>query len=355
VARNLTHSAQVSVLHRGEPIADGAVGVTSLGTAPSSATSYFWSCATKPLEAIVVGMLVDEGRLDVEATVRTFVPELPARFSDVTLRALLTHTAPVPDVGADRYCVLDGLEVSTGNRAEVFDAISRGPVDLEVAGGTCAAYSVFANWFLVAEVIERVLGTTVQGVVADRVLRSLGVRAWLELSADSLAALDRAPFALLVSDSDGRPDDPLALLSGRAAHVYMPGGSGVGPVSTLVAVLEAVRTDASSRGSRRLLSADTAGQLVRRHRSGLWDKVRENDLGWGLGFTVDGRAFSHRLSESTFGHLGWDASCIAFADPDAEVVAAVAFDRQVTPFDAVLRQAAVLGALVADLEDASLL
>ena len=133
----------------------------------------------------------------------------------------------------------------------------------------------------------------------------------------------------------------------------MPGGSGVGPVSSLVTVLDAVMSDAADDGQHLLTSA-TARRLVSPHRVGLRDNVLANDLSWGLGFTVDSRAFCPRLSQRTFGHLGWHGCCIAFADPASGLAVGVAFDRLVDARSALLRHAAVVGAIVRDVQDAAL-
>jgi CubicO group peptidase (beta-lactamase class C family) len=365
VARELTRSGQICVRVGGRTVASGAVGVTSSGRTPSADTSYAWSCATKPLVAVVIGMLVDDGLLEFDAPVSRFLSEVPPALGEVTIADLLTHTAAVPDAAAERFQRRNGLDLAEGDRAGVFEAMARHDADPEVGPGRMAAYSVFANWFLLADIVERLLGVALPAVVNERLLEPLRAHAWLSLPQEEVRRLDRAPLEILGPDATRRsspvvegteraPGTSVEILDGRTPHVYIPGGSGVGPVRSLVAVLDAVASDANDDATR-LLKAETARQLVSPRRLGIVDKVMGNDLAWGLGVAADRRAFSPRLSGRTFGHVGWAATCLAFADPESEVAVGIAFDREVAPFDAVIRQATVVTAVVADLKEASIL
>ena len=80
----------------------------------------------------------------------------------------------------------------------------------------------------------------------------------LSLSRERVIALDRAPCAMPFHDvrtrffqrgpQDDDPEGALEILDGSSPHVYMPGGSGVGPVSSLVTVLDTVMSDAADDG-----------------------------------------------------------------------------------------------------------
>lgn len=56
-----------------------------------SQTMYRWASISKPITAIAAMQLVLAGKLDLDADIRTYVPEFPARHGKVTARQLLTH------------------------------------------------------------------------------------------------------------------------------------------------------------------------------------------------------------------------------------------------------------------------
>lgn len=87
-----------AVLADGE-VVDGAAGVLNKGTGvEATADSLFQiGSITKLWTATLVMQLVDEGRLDLDATVQTYLPEFEIGDKDaaarITTRHLLTHTA----------------------------------------------------------------------------------------------------------------------------------------------------------------------------------------------------------------------------------------------------------------------
>lgn len=91
-------AAAVAVLKDGA-VVDGAAGTLHLGTGvEATADSLFQiGSITKLWTATLVMQLVDEGKVDLDATVRTYLPEF--RIGDeeaaqvITVRQLLTHTA----------------------------------------------------------------------------------------------------------------------------------------------------------------------------------------------------------------------------------------------------------------------
>src|SRR3954466_14290626 len=87
-----------AVLHDGE-VVDGAAGILSKATGvEATADSVFQiGSITKVWTATLVMQLVDEGKLDLEAPVRQYLPEFRLAVEDaaaaVTVRQLLNHTA----------------------------------------------------------------------------------------------------------------------------------------------------------------------------------------------------------------------------------------------------------------------
>lgn len=62
----------------------------------SPKTMYRWASISKPVTAIAAMQLVEAGKLDLDADVRTLVPEFPEKPWMVTTRHLLNHTSGIP-------------------------------------------------------------------------------------------------------------------------------------------------------------------------------------------------------------------------------------------------------------------
>jgi CubicO group peptidase (beta-lactamase class C family) len=91
--------ASVLVLHEGEAVVRRAYGYADLEhrTAAGYATNYRLASLTKQFTAAAVLLLVEESRLSLGASIRAWLPSMPAVADRVTLRHLLTHTSGVLD------------------------------------------------------------------------------------------------------------------------------------------------------------------------------------------------------------------------------------------------------------------
>src|SRR3954466_2599146 len=87
-----------AVLHDGE-VVDGAAGVLSKATGVEATTDSVFQIGsvTKLWTSSLVMQLVDEGKVELDATIRTYLPEFRIADEDaaasITVRQLLTHTS----------------------------------------------------------------------------------------------------------------------------------------------------------------------------------------------------------------------------------------------------------------------
>ncbi|MFZ3497218.1 serine hydrolase domain-containing protein [Streptomyces sp. 5.8] len=158
---------------------------------------------TKLFTNTLVLRLVAERRIEIDAPVRRYLPDLiPGAYAEVTVRQLMDHTADLPKAAGDsadpRTLVL-----------ETFAKDAAGGSGRTPAPGTVQQYNGM-NTFVAGLLVERITGRTYAEELQRRILRPLGLRQtrmstdprtarfWAEGGLVSTAAdLDRFMAALL--------------------------------------------------------------------------------------------------------------------------------------------------------------
>ncbi|CAL9515083.1 D-alanyl-D-alanine carboxypeptidase [Streptomyces sp. enrichment culture] len=161
-----------------EGVWHGSSGVHDLRTGrPADPAARFRAgSVTKVFTAAVVLHLAAEGRLDLDRTARSYLPDLvPEPYAGVTVRQLLNHThgIPTPDLPgttveewyAHRFQVHDPRDM-------VRSATAKKP---EFAPGARQHY-LNIGYTIAGLLVERVTGDSYEHQLARRVLRPLGLR-----------------------------------------------------------------------------------------------------------------------------------------------------------------------------------
>ena len=79
-----------------EPIADLAIGESRPGVPMTSDTLMIWLSATKPITAVCIAQLWEQGKLSLDDRVTEIIPEFTGDGKNaITIRHLLTHTAGI--------------------------------------------------------------------------------------------------------------------------------------------------------------------------------------------------------------------------------------------------------------------
>ncbi|MEP7382487.1 MAG: serine hydrolase domain-containing protein [Gemmatimonadota bacterium] len=139
--------------------------------AATPATNYRLASLTKQFTATAVLLMARDGKLSLDAPVRTYLPELPPYTSTVTVRHLLTHTSGlwdyedfVPD--SQRQQVHD---------ADVLALLRAHAESTYFAPGRAWRYSN-TGYALLSLVVERVSGARFADVLRTRIFEPLGMR-----------------------------------------------------------------------------------------------------------------------------------------------------------------------------------
>ncbi len=145
------------------------------GIASSRDTMYRWASISKPLTAIVAMLAAEDGRLDLDADIRTYVPEFPEKPWTITARQLLTHQG-----GVVHYS--NGPVIRTRREYDVanpykdtilsLDTFKESPLVCEP--GTKHSYTTH-GYMLLAAVVERATNTPYAELVRKRIARPLGM------------------------------------------------------------------------------------------------------------------------------------------------------------------------------------
>jgi CubicO group peptidase (beta-lactamase class C family) len=239
----------------------GAVAVVSAGGVEARAvgsaggdrevaadTPFVIGSSSKSFTALAVMQLVDVGRVDLDAPVRDYVPELELadqRVDDITVRHLLQQTSGLDDLagGPLLASAADGTPLEA--IAELKDA------ELVSAPGATWRYAN-ANYVLAGLVVERASGVSYGDYVQREIFTPLGMThssaSTDPVGSDVLADGHRFWFGLPVATGPTRRAATLAagyLIStaedlGRYLSMYL--ADGVGPDGTRIVSADGVRT-----------------------------------------------------------------------------------------------------------------
>ncbi len=336
-ARGAFPGGQLAVRRRGMLAADLAVGLAR-GMAPGEAplratptTPFNVHSASKPLVALAIAALEEDGRLDVAAPVARYLPELAGRGRDaITVLDVLTHRAglPMPELTAHPERWRDPSAV----RAALAEAQPRFP------RGTLAYLPVEFGWIL-AEVVARVTGRPFGDFLRERLLRPAGLDGMaLTATPEHLAASARCYWVgkktVLMHGIDLRQQFEQVWNDPRVLAFPVPGVSLLTDAAHLAALYELLLHGGIAASGERLLREDTVAAYTRRACFG-FDRANRVPLAVARGFltgTPWPSVYGLWGTSGCFGHAG-GFSTLAFADRDTGLAAAVVTNGNAGPGD----------------------
>lgn len=158
-------------------VKDGAVidmrayGVSNmeLATPAAADTVYAIGSITKSMTAIATMRLVEDGRLDLDASVTAYAPASPEHWRPVTLRHLLANASGIPD-NVDNPCKQPASETYTTEDTAAEVAC----LPLLFEPGHRFSYSN-SNFVVLSVIIEHVTGRPLGDVFSDTIFKPLGM------------------------------------------------------------------------------------------------------------------------------------------------------------------------------------
>ncbi len=162
----------LTVIQNGEAVKTAAYGFANLEWNVPVATNTVFEIGslTKQLTAAGILLLAQDGKLSVEDSLAKYLPEVPAAWTNVTLRHLLAHTS-----GLKSYTGLDGFELTRHlTRQQFIQQLAAQPMEFQP--GEKFKYCN-SGYNLLGYVIEAVSGQSYQDFLRERILQALGMNA----------------------------------------------------------------------------------------------------------------------------------------------------------------------------------
>lgn len=322
--RGLHHGLQLWIAASGQVVADLAWGDAQPGEPLTTEHWLPWLSAGKPITAVAVAQLVEQGKLAWDDPVCHVIPEFGvAGKEQITVRHLLTHTA--------------GLrQVDTGwpdcDWETTIELICASSLDPEATPGQTAGYHVASTWFLLGEILQRCWQQSITDILTSAVFAPCGMietRLAIDtpereqLGARLAPMYERSPQGLNLLDWHLPP---------RVSHPS-PGSNLRGPIRDLGRFYEMLRQQ--GQGSQgRVLQPETVAEITRRQRVGQFDQTFQHKVDFGLGFVIDSNTYGAATvpygygkyaSPDTFGHGGAQSSQ-GFHDPQRDLIVAYVFN-----------------------------
>jgi CubicO group peptidase (beta-lactamase class C family) len=162
-------ACQIAIAREGRIGAMGTFGRAVQGGTEKPATdeTFFdiMSC-TKAITSSAAWILIQEGKLHPQDTVAKYIPEFANNGKEaVTLEHLLTHTSAIPTA--------PGAQKEWGDKQRRLARFAQWR--LEHPAGEKFTYHIAANFWPVAEIIERISGQDYRDFVRTRIAEPLGV------------------------------------------------------------------------------------------------------------------------------------------------------------------------------------
>lgn len=174
IARQQVPGLSLTVLRHGQIVRTQGYGLASLEhTIPVHPDTLFKvGAVSMQFTAAGIMLLVEDGKIDLDDSIRKYLPEAPKSWAPVTIRQMLNHTSGLPATPNGNF------------RAEYSEAELLGILykeALNFAAGTRWRFS-YADYLLLGFVIKRVTGEHYADFLTRRLFRPLGMQTARQIS-----------------------------------------------------------------------------------------------------------------------------------------------------------------------------
>jgi CubicO group peptidase (beta-lactamase class C family) len=164
--------ATVIVVKDGKTVLRQAYGLADIAhnTPLTPATPMRLGSITKQFTSTAILLLVDEGKIKLDADITAYLPDYPTHGKSITIEHLLTHTSGIASfTGKADYEANMGKDVTV---AGMIASFQNDPLDFDP--GSRYKYNNSA-YFLLGAIIEKVSGLRYDEFIAQRIFAPLGM------------------------------------------------------------------------------------------------------------------------------------------------------------------------------------
>lgn len=246
-------SAAIGVLRDGE-LTEFAVGVKNVETGEPATTDTVYQCGsmTKTWTALAFMQLVDEGKVDLDEPVRTYLPGFavadPDASARVTPRHLLNHT--------------NGIEEAYGDPGEGDDVYERMVENIADAPqvfplGATHGYSAALGYAVLARILEVQDGKRWDDVMRDRLFDLMGLTD--TTSRREQVDETRAATGHLLRSLD---EGPIVTPVDHLPRAFGPGGNITSTTREVLAMAHVLLNEGVAPNGKRVVSAGSLREMT---------------------------------------------------------------------------------------------
>ncbi len=282
----------------------GAAGVSDIaGAIPMTPDSSFRvGSNTKPIIAVVVLQLIEEGKILIDEPLTTYLPQYPG-WSDITIRMLLNMRSGLKDFLAVTACLLEILfapdtAVTPGHIVDfVYNDTDNGRL---FAVDTDGKYSN-TNYVLLGLIIEQVTGNTAEYEIDERVLKPVGMdHTYLDMGDTDDPALAKGyiDFSLAGTALGVKPSQAAMIPNATFENGLLIGTNLIHPTVTwtsgaLVSTSEDMTKFVHELMAAHLFSEDTLSLMTQTQGAQLFNGIVQYGLGLQVRPTNQGDSVGH--------------------------------------------------------------
>lgn len=167
--------AVVGIYHRGKMVYARGFGQADLeqGRANTPQTKFHVASVSKQFTAFSIAMLARQGKIDLDADIRKYLPRLGNLERKITVRQLVLHTSGLRDQWA--LMVLGGHSMAgVIDQQQIINVVER-QAGLNFEPGSEELYSN-TNYTLLAEIVKAVSGRTLRQYTTENIFQPLGMK-----------------------------------------------------------------------------------------------------------------------------------------------------------------------------------
>lgn len=158
-------------------------------------TRYRIASISKPVAATIAMMLVEDGKLDLDAPIRSYLPLFPEKRDTITTRQLLSHTAGIRHYEGDEFMSDTRYESRLGPVAIFADD----PLLFEP--GTDYSYSTY-GYTLASAVMEAAADSTFLELLEARLRKPLGLTTLVPEKSEKVIPNEASFYLVQTSNGD---------------------------------------------------------------------------------------------------------------------------------------------------------